>query len=130
MRRRRVTRRAFLGLCGAAAAGLAAAVGTRFLSDDGSRHALTERVGGTFSGEALRDVGRAYRASAGGEDSEEELVRALQRRSVWRRAATRAEVLASARRESQRDFAAGDLAAVDGWYLSRTEARLCALATF
>lgn len=90
-------------------------------------------------------LGRACRASSGIEGTVDELVAALDRRAARlpvggdgrplggraeeeppRDAPTPSRRLV--RRMSQSDFEAGEVVSAEGWILSRTEARLCALA--
>ena len=61
--------------------------------------------------DAVREIGRAYRASTPAEAGAEALVAAL----------------AAARATPAEDFAAGRTVVVRGWVLSATEARRCAL---
>jgi hypothetical protein len=133
---RRISRRAFV-ILGASVAG--AAGGVKLLTGGGesdespaARHELTRRVRASFTDlEAAREVGRAYLRTHPRENDEDRLVRLLRSsRPAWRRPVRPDEIMRTARREVRRDYVAGRLVIADGWYLSRTEARLCALATF
>jgi hypothetical protein len=129
--RRRMSRRTFLTLCGVSVAA-AGSVGAVKLIGGGPREELTSRVAAAFSDlEAARGVGQAYLEDHSGEGDEGELVRLLEAsNTAWRRVSGPRQVRRLARAEARRDYSAGRLATVDGWYLSRTEARLCALATY
>lgn len=82
-------------------------------------------------GEAARAVGRAYLAEYPSE-GRQSILAGLQglttMAGVARGATRRAVLLAELQRAGRRDFAAGNIVEVDGWILSRTEARICALA--
>lgn len=127
-----MTRRAFL-----AAAALAAAGGAGILyrrADDGFDPELEQtrdaaRVLDEL--EPARRVGRAYLDDHPGEAAEATLVRLLEREPGWSAAWDDADALAQlARRTIRSEYADGTTVTVQGWLLSRTEARLCALVTF
>lgn len=123
----RLTRRAFLAL---AAAGIGAVAAGRWLQG-GSREpelALTKQVAGLFDDRgAAREVGRAYLRDHPAEDGERELARLLEKAHPgW----GRGDLRRHARAATRSDYRRGDILADDGWYLSRTEARLAALVTF
>ena len=128
-----MTRRRFVA--GGALAAAAAFGVTRLVDDEGgrpeARDELTRRVSAGFADrDAARAVGDRYLAAHPDED-ELSVVRALRASDpAWSRVRTPANVRRLARRLSRRDYAAGRIVAVDGWYLSETEARICALATF
>jgi hypothetical protein len=132
MAERHTTRRAFLAAFVVSAG--AASVGAVKLLGGGEtrREELTGRVAGAFEDlRAAKAVGAAYLRSHPGDADERRLVRELRRSNrAWSAVAAPADVRRLARAQARRDYAAGRLAIVDGWYLSRTEARLCALTTF
>lgn len=76
-------------------------------------------------------LGRRYLALAPAEADPGRLLHALSKDHADLAAASRTgadiEIRAILGRCRQRDFAAGNTVLVDGWILSRTEARLCAL---
>lgn len=126
----RLTRRGFL-----AAAGLAAVGGGGFVyrvwASGGFNPDLeqTAEVAKLLAELApARRIGRAYLAENPNEASEETLVRLLAKDGV--RDDTQARLSANARRAVRRDYDSGRTVLVQGWMLSRTEARLCALTTF
>ena len=131
MAERRTTRRVFLAAAGVAAASAATA---KLLGggEDRRHEELTRRVAAAFGDlAAARAVGAAYLRSRPAEADERRLVRELRRASRrWPEVSLPADVRRLARAEARRDYAAGRLAVVDGWYLSQTEGRLCALTTF
>ena len=124
---RAITRRGFIVLGGLAVGGGAAVL----LSDDRDA-SLSRTVAASFSdADSARAVGEAYLQAVPSEDDLRRLGGALRRSNrAWARVAGPEDVRRLARAEVRRDYAAGRLVAVSGWYLSRTEARLCALATF
>jgi hypothetical protein len=123
----RLTRRAFLAL---AVAGAAAVVSARWLRDGSpaSELELTNRVAALFDDAgAVRELGRAYLDDHPAEDDERELARLLERAHPgW----AGGDLRGRARTAARDDYRAGELVGVEGWYLSRTEARLAALTTF
>lgn len=127
----RIGRRRFLTLSGVAAAAVASAGAAKLLLG-GPEEKLTTKVAGAFRDrDAARTIGEAYLSDHDDEDDERRLVDLLEAsNSAWRGVATSSEVRALGRADSRRDYAAGRLARVDGWLLSVTEARLCALSTF
>lgn len=132
---RRISRRGFLAVCGFAAA--AAAGGWLYVEatdeDFDAELAFTENAAVLFSSlEAARRIGAAYLAHRPSERGERALVRLLEAsRPSWREVWDgTGDVSRIARDESRRDYAEGHVVLVEGWYLSLTEARLCALTTF
>jgi hypothetical protein len=128
---RHMTRRAFVAVCGVSvAAGAYKLIG----ADDDSydAHAVALAVGAAFTDRgSARSVGEAYLRARPRERDERRLVGRLRRSNgAWTRVRRPEDVRRLARPQMRRDYEAGRLAAVDGWYLSVTEARLCALATF
>ena len=92
---------------------------------------LAARLAALFSApESAAILGRAYLAEAPAEADPDGLVaRILPESSARELAALDGERLRALVAERQRgDFAAGRTVALDGWILSRTELRLCALA--
>ena len=126
---RRSTRRAFLVTGLVSLGGIAAFGASRFLRDE-PEEAITRHVGAALDEDALRKVGEAYLRAHPEEDSEQRLVRLLQERRAWRRVSRAEEVRSLLRSESRRDYRIGRVTTVERWFLSETEARLCALATF
>lgn len=129
-----VSRRAFLAAAALAAAGGGAAA-YRLLSEDGFDREFeqTADVARLFDElEPARRIGRAYLGAHPAEADEETLVRLLEASPGWGRAwdASPAQLGELARSALARDFDRGRTVEVDGWILSRTEARLCALTTF
>ena len=128
-----MTRRRFVA--GAALAAAAAIGASRLGDDEGDRREprdeLTRRTAAAFADrDAATAVGAAYLAARPDED-ELTVARALRASDpAWARARTPANVRRLARGLSRRDYAAGRVVEVDGWFLSETEARMCALATF
>ena len=68
-----------------------------------------------WDGKAINDIGNQYRAAHPDESSQQSLVKLL-------KATSTDETIAN-------DFATGKTVIVDGWILSLTEARQCALAS-
>ena len=132
---KRISRRAFLALCGASVA--AASAGTlKLIGGKGHKKApgeeLTLRVAAVFTDrKSANAVGEAYLHVHPGEDDERRLVRLLRAsNSAWSRSFSPTAIRTLGREQARRDYAAGRLTVVDGWYLSQTEARMCALTTF
>jgi hypothetical protein len=128
---RRLSRRAFLALCGVSvAAGGYKLIGAD--QDTYDAHAVTVRVTAAFNDlPSARAVGEAYLRGRPHERDERRLVGRLRRSNgAWTRVRRPEDARRLARAQMRRDYEGGRLAAVDGWYLSVTEARLCALATF
>ena len=122
-------------MCGFAAA--AAAGGWLYIeaTDEGfdAELAFTENAAELFSSlEAARRLGTAYLARRPSERGERQLVELLEASSpAWREVWDGSgDVSKIARDESRRDYADGRVVLIDGWFLSLTEARLCALTTF
>ncbi len=115
------TRRRLLALAAAAGVG---AVGWRLA--DGGADSPEERLTAVLGErDAARSVGRRYLAGHPDERDERALLRLLM--PLGDPATLTQERV---RRVVRSDFVAGRVVLVDGWYLSQTEARLCALATF
>jgi hypothetical protein len=75
--------------------------------------------------DAVRGLGRRYRASVPGESDAPQLTEAIQESRPWTaRIGLRHPAIDDQVRD---DFDAGRTVIVDGWLLSRTEARQCAL---
>jgi hypothetical protein len=118
-----VNRRAFLLL--AAGAGVGAAAAWRLL--DGGGGSANEVVAALFDDmDAASTIGEAYLESYPGEAGEEMLT-SLLGLSESLPPTVQGERL---RADVRRDYAESRLVLVEGWYLSRTEARLCALSTY
>jgi hypothetical protein len=117
-----LNRRAFLLLAAGAAVGAAAA--WRLLDDGGSPNEVVAALFDDLG--AARNVGGAYLDSHPGEAGEERLTSVLglddSAPPYVQGERLRAEV--------RRDYAESRLVLVEGWYLSITEARLCALSTY
>ena len=117
---RRLSRRAFLIAIGGA--GVGAATAWRLFEDE-SDGVLSNVFDHS---EAARAVGEAYLAAHPDEADEQVLRRLL--------GLTPGEVgdadLQRLRAAVHVDYERSELVAVEGWYLSRTEARLCALSTY
>jgi hypothetical protein len=79
--------------------------------------------------DAARSVGKRYLATRPGERDERTLLRLL-RPLGDPEVLARDELGTRVRRAVRDDFTDGRVVLVDGWYLSETEARLCALTTF
>jgi hypothetical protein len=73
-------------------------------------------------------VGRTYLKSAPSERSEERLWEMVLDTPLGDAPDNIQDITARVRVRRARDFREGDLVAIDGWLLARTEARLCALA--
>lgn len=72
---------------------------------------------------AIRDIGKKYKAMPAGESRQRGLVNALSTLKTKDSKAT-AEAI---EQQIKKDFEAGNTVMVDGWILSKTEARQCAL---
>ena len=131
---RRVTRRRLLAVAGVTVVGAAAAGTVKLVRDDepAGSEALTRHVADAFSDDdSAKKVGAAYLRSNPRENDERRLVRLLEKSNGdWPRMTGKAEIRRLAREQARRDYRRGRLAVVEGWYLSQTEARLCALTTF
>jgi hypothetical protein len=126
-----ISRRAFLAAAALAAAGGGGAA-YRLFSDDGFDPDLeqTAEIARLFDElEPARRIGRVYLSAHPDEADEPALVRLLEAMPGWDRAleASPARLGELARSALARDFERGLTVTVDGWILSRTEARLCAL---
>jgi hypothetical protein len=138
MAQRSLSRRGFLILGGVSLAAAASGATVKLIrgGEDAeervAQEALTRRVVALFPDrEAAMAVGAAYLNAHPGEADERQLVRRLSAsHRAWPRLRRTAEIRRLARGQARRDYAVGRMVAVDGWYLSRTEARLCALTTF
>jgi hypothetical protein len=134
--RRPLSRRGFLALCGAAAAG--ATVGAWRLLDGGDKEesaAATRIVAAIDDRAAARDVGIAYLSAqafrldrAARERHERRLIAQLSAANpAWLHVRRRGDVLRLAREGARLDYGAGRVVDTGGWVLSLTEARVCAL---
>lgn len=72
---------------------------------------------------AIRDIGKKYKAMPAGESRQRGLVNALSTLKAKDSKAT-AEAI---EQQIKKDFETGNTVLVDGWILSKTEARQCAL---
>jgi hypothetical protein len=120
------TRRRLLGLLAAAGIG---AVGWRLADESGADSPEGRLAAVLGDQDAARSVGRRYLATHPGEADEQALLRLLGPLGDPDVLA-REQLTVRVRRAVRDDFAGGRVVLVDGWYLSETEARLCALATF
>lgn len=124
-----IGRREFL--VGLGASGLAAGLGTAL--GCGGAGSLRASLDGFYTDrQAARIVGRIYLNTAPpGESDPDELVARIAGDNLasWESlAADRDSLFDAVRARHRDDFEQGRTASVDGWVLSRTEARLCALA--
>jgi hypothetical protein len=125
-------RRAFLAGSGAVVAALAApALATLF--GCGRRPTLAQALVGFYRDpESAARVGQAVLAAVPSEATAEAVVAALagDRRAELEALAASdpAALRALLQEQHRRDFEDGRTVAIDGWVLSRTEARLCAVA--
>ena len=128
---RRTTRRGFI-VTGALSLGAIAFLGGKKLLGEGNdpEEPLTKHVGDALDDEGLRAIGKSYLRARPREDDERRLVRLVQKRGAWRRVSRPQDVIPLLRAESRRDYRMGRTVSVEGWLLSRTEARLCALAAY
>jgi len=78
--------------------------------------------------QAAAHVGRRYLENTPSERSEQRLWERVLDTPPGDSAASIQQITDRARVRRELDFREGDLVAIDGWLLSRTEARLCALA--
>ena len=123
-------RREFLMALGASGAALIAGLGTGLLACAGAgslRSALSEFYSDRA---AARIVGQIYLNLAADENDPERLVALIagEQLAEWQSLAGDRDALYRAVRARHRsDFENGNTASIDGWLLSRTEARLCAL---
>ena len=129
---RSLHRRAFLVGSGAVVAALATSGLAALLGCD-RRPTLAQALAGFYSDPAsAARVGRAVLAAVPAEATAEALVSALagdRRAELAALAASDPAALRTLLREQhRRDFEDGRTVAIDGWVLSRTEARLCAVA--
>jgi hypothetical protein len=116
----RISRRAFLVAIGGVGVGASAA--WRILNNDGEG-----ALGEVFADlDAARAVGEAYLANHPGEADERKLLAVLGLGSAVVSPADLKRLRAAVRDDYERS----ELRLVNGWYLSRTEARLCALSTY
>jgi hypothetical protein len=128
-----MTRRTFLAAAALAAAGGGGLLYRRSTGDFDPDLEQTAELARLFDelGPARR-VGRAYLESQPAEADEHTLVRLLEAEPGWRGVweGSPARIAELARRTVRLDYGRGRTVRVDGWTLSRTEARLCALMTF
>jgi hypothetical protein len=125
-----LTRRGFLAAAALAAIGGGGVLYRVRASDDFNPDLEQTAQAARLLGEVApaQRLGRAYLAEHPNEASEQTLVRLLAADDVW--GDTTAVFSANARRAVRQDFDSGRTVLVQGWVLSRTEARLCALTTF
>jgi hypothetical protein len=132
----RLSRRTFLlALAGAVPAAVAGALWSRRDAEEPRADTFAGRATSFVDDlDAARRLGRTYLDEHPDEAGAARLERLLLESSArWSRAQAPVdpEVLRTlARRESRRDYAAGRVVPVGGWYVSRTEARLAALALY
>ncbi len=128
-----ITRRAFMwtGLA-AAAAWLGGLPRSRRLGPGTGLDPALRLVGCLDHRESARTVGRACLAAQAARPSVAQLVEDIAPPGSAMRASLArpgdAELRAALRSAVRRDFALGEVVRVDGWFLSKTEARLCMLA--
>ena len=128
-----LSRRAVLVLLGTGAAAVAGAAYVAFTDDPpgdgGPGNGRGARRGGRHHARRRASLRRArYLAAEPSEASSEELASLVGLEApADDRAAIEAEII-QAREQIRADFTHDDVVDVDGWQLSRTEARLCALA--
>jgi hypothetical protein len=83
--------------------------------------------------ESAAELGRAYLATAPREGSPTVLVELITAKlpagSAELRTADDGQIRSLLAQQVKEDFSSGNSVAVDGWIISKTEARLCALAT-
>ena len=118
-------RRQFIGMAAAGAAGLVWPATVR----GGAPFALKtlahpHLLAVLRDGRVGRDLGRRYREIVPAEDNARTLVRAI---LAGPHATASAPLAARVNDQVQRDFAAGRTVTLNGWILSVTEARQCAL---
>jgi NAD(P)-dependent dehydrogenase (short-subunit alcohol dehydrogenase family) len=116
---RRLSRRAFLIAVGGAGVGVAA---VRRLLEAERDSVLPD----AFDDAAARAVGEAYLA-AHPDEADEQLLRRL---LGLEPGDVRPNDVRRLRAAVHRDYQGSDFVLVEGWYLARTEARLCALSTY
>jgi hypothetical protein len=117
-----IGRRRFLALSATSVAGIAA-LGCEAASDTRSREQPELLL--ALGPDAVRELGRRYRASVPRESDARQLDAAIQASRPWTaRIGLSHPSIAGQVRD---DFDAGRTVIVDGWLLSRTEARQCAL---
>ena len=76
--------------------------------------------------ETLRTIGKAYRSQFADEDSERILVNLLSQED----AATTEHLVEALQQQIHHDYESNQIVILDGWMLSITEARQCALYSF
>lgn len=110
-------RRNFVLLATAAAAAVAIPVGYHYLRKPVFNQALAhpESLSMIWEPDTIRAVGESYRTIAPEERREDVLVKLL------------SEQPSALEEKIKDDFRKGDMVLVDGWILSKTEARQCAL---
>jgi hypothetical protein len=127
-----MTRRAFLAAAALAAAGGGLVYRSR-PGDFESKLDQTAEAARLFDElEAAQRIGRVYLDDHPEEADLATLVRLLEKESGWRTAweGPSERIAELARWATRHDYDKGRIVAVEGWILSRTEARLCALTTF
>lgn len=122
-------RRKFLGLSLAAAAlPLAWRVAPFAPASGDAKLATRQLVERLFTHpDHARAVGRLVRAGAGGRPDLREEAAALEGLIDGLRPRSAARIRGALRARIRRDFAAGDVVVVEGWYLARAEAAVCFL---
>lgn len=117
-------RKTFILLASAGAAAVAIPLGYHYLTKPMFDPALAnpESLSMIWEPDTIRAMGASYRVVAPEERSEAVLVNLLSAETPSNPA-----VASSLERKVKDDFKQGDTVMVDGWILSRTEARQCAL---
>jgi len=126
-----MSRRSFLSKAAVAAAVVVAAgvAGWRLFPSRKQALAFPSMLSGFCDEAALRDVGRRYLARFPGEASTSVLLARLAADGARRRAASSdaLEAVSEAESLAEQDFVRQQILVIDGWIISRTEARQCAL---
>ncbi|MBI4623510.1 MAG: hypothetical protein HY736_09880 [Verrucomicrobia bacterium] len=118
-------RRQFIGMAAAGAAGLVWPATARGGAPSPLKTLAHPHLLAVLrDGRVVRDLGRRYREVVPAEDNARALVRAILAGS---HATAPAPLPARVRNQVQRDFKAGRTVTLNGWILSVTEARQCAL---
>jgi hypothetical protein len=112
------------------AGGVVAARGVAVTNTDSPSAAAARILSCLRASRSARRIGAAYLAELNSPPTMATLVRGLAPGLRSSCEIDRAEVRRALRERIQADFARGRLVQVDGWFLSETEARLCALATY
>jgi hypothetical protein len=130
--RRQLSRRVVIGgMVGGTAALVAGGFGIAALADQGTTDPKPgpdlEPAIGSADHAALQRVGRRYLEVEPGDSDPARLARALDAAGIDR---ADAGVPSGLRAAAIRDYRSGDTVLLDGWLISRTEARYAALLTF